>query len=120
MDLNRLRWISEDRANRLLAKGFWRFVIFRGLLSFGVWGVLGVSVLGYLRGGTSTFFTAWWRNGVIAFLIAGIVWALLVWLTLRLPAWLREIVCWGVLMIAIALVISIFFPHVIPAGFGLL
>jgi hypothetical protein len=112
--VNRIRWISDDRARKFVAEGFWRFVVYRGLLRFGTGGALLVVLIGLLLESTGQFEAHWWKAGSVWFLVGGLTWGAAVWLVLGLPTRWREAICW-VLAIAIAVFVgAVLFTDVFP------
>src|SRR5438093_1552698 len=116
----RFRWISDKRANAILALGFWKFVVYRGLLRFALLGVVFVTLVGLWRDGPNTFATPWWRHGSGGFVIGGVVWAIFLWLLLKLPVHIREAACWLLALAIAAFVASVLIPDLVPANLRLL
>jgi len=116
-NISRFRWMSDDRVHKYLSEGFWRFLVYRGLLRFAVLGIVFITLVGLWRDGVQTFATAWWRNGSIGFVLGGIAWGVAVWLILKLPGRLREVICWILAIGIIAFVGAILVPDLFPLNF---
>jgi hypothetical protein len=92
--------MSDKSTQELLAQGFWRTALYRGILKFGIPGVLLLTVLGLIWNGDQTFEMAWWREGSVGFLLGGFIWGAALWLIARSPLLVRETLNWS-LMLAI-------------------
>jgi hypothetical protein len=87
--------MSDKSAHDLLAEGFWKATLYRGVLKFGIPGVLLLTVLGLIWNGTQTFELAWWREASIGFLLGGFVWGAALWLIAKSPLLVREALNWS-------------------------
>lgn len=91
---NRFRWISEERVQRFLAEGFWKFVIFRGLLRFGIGGAALLALVALLIQNTTSIEFEGWKRASAWFVVGGVIWGVTVWSVLRMPPLWREAICW--------------------------
>jgi hypothetical protein len=106
--VNRIRWISDDRAQKFVAEGFWKFVIYRGFLRFGIGGASLVVLIGFVLEGTGRFDAHWWKAGAVWFLAGGLIWGVAVWSVLKLPTRWRETICWILAIGIVAFVGAVF------------
>ena len=88
------RWVNDRVAQKLLAEGFAKVFVVRGLLSFGFGGAFLITAVGFLLEGSGIVQQRWWREACIGFLLGGLAWGTLLWFTVQLPSRLREPVCW--------------------------
>ena len=102
------QWMSDELAQKRLAEGFWKCAFYRGVLKFGISGVLILTLLGLIWNGMQTFEMAWWKKGSIGFLLGGFVWGAALWSVARVPQRSREILHWA-LAFTVVVAVGIYF-----------
>lgn len=87
-------WMSEKSAQTLLAEGFWGAALHRGVIKFGVPGVLLLTIVGFLWSGVQTFEMEWWRRGSIGLLGGGFMGGAILWVIAKVPQRVRQVLNW--------------------------